>query len=78
MNDKGTTWESELRGIVQKNWKVDDVFTIEGIYRYEDHFSGLYPENHFVRKKLQEIMQKLRDDGLVEFVDYDGTYRRIK
>lgn len=36
-----------------------------------------YPENKHVRAKLRQQLQRLRDLGLVEFVDDKGEYRRL-
>ena len=74
----GTTWKAELAEIVRRNWGVGQRFTLDEVYRFEEHFKRLYPANNHVRQKLCEMMQKLRDeDRLVEFVDNQGTYRRI-
>ena len=73
-----TTWKSELAEIVRQKWEVGQIFTFAKVCQFEEHFRHLYPANNHVQHKLCEIMQKLRDeDGLVEFLDYRGTYRRI-
>ena len=73
-----TTWQSELTQIIQRTWGIGEAFVIDDIYQFEGHFRRLYPGNHFVRQKLQQMMQSLRDEGIVGFVDYEGSYRRTR
>jgi len=40
----------------------------------EDMFKQTYPNNRFPRQKTCEMLQKLRDDGLLTFLDYTGSY----
>ena len=68
--------EVELRKLVEQNWKAGQTFTLAEIYPFETHFRRLYPTNSHIPDKLRQTMQHLRDEGLVEFVDDMGTYRR--
>ena len=72
------SWDDELRKIVIKKWTVGQVFALREVYRYEPYFSKLYPRNRHVREKLRQILQHLRDEGTIQFVDDEGTYRRIR
>jgi type II restriction enzyme len=49
-------------------------FTLDDVYSFEDHLSGLYPGNQNVRPKIRQQLQYLRDRGLIEFVTR-GHYR---
>lgn len=40
----------------------------------EDVFRKAYPNNRFPRQKVCEMLQKLRDDELVTFLDNTGNY----
>jgi hypothetical protein len=71
------TWRSELRKLIEQKWAVGETFSSDDVYEFERHFQQLYPSNHHVRNKLQQMMQQVRDEGLVEFIDNDGSYRRI-
>jgi type II restriction enzyme len=71
------TWRSELRKLVEQNWKVGQTFSLDEVYSLAAHFRRLYPSNKHVREKLRQIMQQLRDEGLVEFIDDWGNSRRI-
>lgn len=51
-------------------------FTFAQVYEAEPHFKNLYPSNLNIQDKLYQILQQLRDDDFVEFIDNQGTYRR--
>lgn len=72
------SWDDELRNLVKRKWAVGEDFNLSEVYRYEAHFSKLYPNNQHVRDKLRQVLQHLRDEGTIKFVDDQGTYRRIR
>jgi type II restriction enzyme len=49
-------------------------FTLEEVYAFETHLSGLYPMNQHVRQKIRQQLQVLRDHGFIEFLSR-GKYR---
>jgi len=49
-------------------------FTLDEIYAFEGHLSGVYPGNQNVRPKIRQQLQYLRDKGFVDFVSR-GNYR---
>ncbi len=49
-------------------------FTLEEVYAFESHLSGLYPMNQHVRQKIRQQLQVLRDQGFIEFLGR-GRYR---
>jgi len=49
-------------------------FSLDEIYRYEDYFKSCYPNNNFIRDKIRQILQILRDKGLLEFIN-EGHYK---
>jgi type II restriction enzyme len=52
-------------------------FTIENVYHFEGELAAKHPQNHYVRPKIRQQLQVLRDLGLIEFVSR-GIYRRLK
>jgi len=72
------TWKSALRELIEREWKVGEDFRSTDLYRHEEHFKKLYPDNHNIQNKLREMMQHLRSDEFIAFVDDKGTYRRLK
>jgi type II restriction enzyme len=49
-------------------------FTLEDVYAFETHLSGLYPMNQHVRQKIRQQLQVLRDRGFLQFLGR-GRYR---
>lgn len=71
----------ELRG-----WILDTLFCIEKIpckefslsqiYSFENELKLKHPENNFIKDKLRQQLQHLRDKGFIEFLG-SGRYRKI-
>lgn len=54
-------------------------FTLQEFYRHaEDRLAAKHPDNDNVRAKIRQILQRLRDDGQLEFLDDSGTYRLVE
>ena len=70
-----------------RNWLMDtmmcieklnkEYFTLQEIYLFEDLLRTKYPDNHFIKAKLRQQLQILRDKGFIEFTDR-GKYRILK
>lgn len=43
-------------------------FRTSDLYKFEDEFSSYYPENRNVRAKIRQILQQLRDLGIIKHV----------
>lgn len=71
------TWKSELRKLIEQKWTVGQAFSLDEVYAFAAHFEHLYPSNSHIQDKLRQVVQQLRDEGLVEFIDDGGSYRRI-
>jgi hypothetical protein len=72
------TWDDELERVISRTWKIGEAFSLDDVYRLERHFAELYPRNDHVRDKLRQCLQHLRDRDIIEFVDDQGAYRRIR
>lgn len=50
-------------------------FTLNEVYRFEDELQLLHADNHNIRAKIRQQLQKLRD---VEYIDFlgNGRYRK--
>lgn len=55
----------------------DDSFKLEDIYKFETELRLKYPSNNFIKDKIRQQLQILRDKGIVEFVSR-GVYKRKK
>tara|TARA_R110002096_G_scaffold142067_1_gene297169 strand:+ start:582 stop:1358 length:777 start_codon:yes stop_codon:yes gene_type:complete len=82
---KGTEFLNTKKGN-SKGWILDvmncvdaiknDSFTLNDIYKFENQLKLKYPENNFIKDKIRQQLQLLRDKGLIEFKSR-GIYRKI-
>lgn len=49
-------------------------FRLEDVYRFAPRLYAGHPENNHLREKIRQILQQLRDDGKIRFLDNEGTY----
>ncbi|ULC58666.1 restriction endonuclease [Flaviramulus sp. BrNp1-15] len=72
VNSKG--WILDIMNCVDaiKN----DSFTLNDIYKFENQLKLKYPGNNFIRDKIRQQLQLLRDKGLIEFKSR-GIYKKI-
>ena len=78
-NAKGIkfSWQNFLYYFIKMNWNVDDNFTITNIYtKCEKKLQVLYPNSNTIQASIQGNIQKLRDNGCIEFIDNRGHYKR--
>lgn len=67
-------WVADVLGCVERLYST---FTLENVYSFERELAAKHPKNHYVRAKIRQQLQVLRDLGLVEFVS-PGVYRRLR
>ena len=68
----------ELRQWIVRRWPVNAEFSLRDVYRFEDEFSRVYPRNTAIQATFRNLLQKLRDEGTIRFVDDRGRYQRVK
>lgn len=49
------------------NEKSSAGFSIKELYAYTKDFSTLFPRNRHVREKIRQVLQRLRDEGFLQF-----------
>ena len=54
-----------------------ETFSLNEIYKFEDKLKQKYPNNNFIKDKIRQQLQYLRDKGFIEFTAR-GNYRKIK
>jgi type II restriction enzyme len=74
------------KNIDSKGWILDvmscvdklnsDIFTLDEMYSFESILKTKYPNNNFIKDKIRQQLQLLRDKGFVEFIGR-GKYRKI-
>jgi len=52
------------------------IFKLEQVYAYKQHLQKLHPENRYIKAKIRQQLQELRDLGLIEFLGR-GVYRKL-
>ena len=67
-------WLADVLMCVERLYST---FTLENVYSFEAELAAKHPKNRFVRAKIRQQLQELRDIGLIEFVS-PGVYRRLK
>lgn len=74
--------KKESRGWTIEIMKVLDTiradhFTLKEVYKFESVLKEKFPNNNFVKDKIRQQLQVLRDKGLIEFKG-GGQYSKIK
>lgn len=67
-------WILELLAVLDQ--LPADLFSLSDVYQFESVFAKKYPDNKFIRPKLRQQLQVLRDRGVIEFLG-QGRYRKV-
>ncbi len=67
-------WTIEMLKLLERVQNLD--FTLDQVYAYETDLKARFPNNNFIRDKMRQQLQILRDKGLIEFKGR-GLYRKI-
>ncbi len=72
--------------IEKKGWIFDvmncidaipnEIFTLQEVYACEKYLKQKYPNNNFIKEKIRQQLQFLRDKGLIEFKG-KGVYKKL-
>lgn len=86
INWKRTLFLREEKKIIAKGWILDTMncidkigkkeFSLDEIYAFEKKLKKKYPQNNFIKDKLRQQLQFLRDKSYLEFID-KGRYRLL-
>lgn len=55
---------------------MGEYFNLQNIYDYENYLKNLYPSNNNIRPKIRQVLQQLRDIGLIKFLG-SGSYKKL-
>lgn len=53
-----------------------EVFSLDDVYNFEQKLKEKYPTNNFIKDKIRQQLQVLRDKGIIEFIGR-GKYKKI-
>lgn len=67
-------WTIEVMKLLDKI--QSDNFSLKEMYRFENVLKDKFPNNNFIKDKIRQQLQILRDKGLIEFKG-KGSYRKI-
>ena len=69
------TWKQKLLFILQCHFRNRLFFTLDEVYQVAiGSLQFFYPENNTVTASIRHNLERLRDDGCIQFVDYNGLY----
>lgn len=68
------SWQKDIFDIIEK--EMNENFNIQQLYKFENHFKIMHPNNNNIRPKIRQILQQLRDKGLIKFVE-PGQYKKL-
>lgn len=54
----------------------NEYFSLKEMYAFETTLALQYPNNHFIKDKIRQQLQFLRDKGMIEFLGR-GHYRKV-
>ncbi len=72
---EGNTWYEKLYELITRNYH--DEFTLNDLYAFEPLLQEQYPENNTIPASIRRNLQKLRDNGRIEFIA-SGRYKLIE
>ena len=67
-------WLIDVLNCIEKVNQLN--FTLKDIYIFENKLKKKYPNNSFIKEKIRQQMQVLRDKGIIEFKG-NGNYKKI-
>jgi hypothetical protein len=75
-------WKEFIYQLVTEHCRAigKSTFTLREFYdeygtRIENFAKQPPKKNHRPKRKVEQVLQQLRDDGVLLFIDYEGTYR---
>lgn len=71
---KSKGWLLDILGCLEQIPTQD--FQLKDVYAFENHLKRLHPENNFIRDKIRQQLQLLRDKGYVKFISR-GRYQKV-
>jgi type II restriction enzyme len=55
----------------------ENQFTLHQMYSFEKYLKNKHSDNNFIKDKIRQQLQILRDKGVIDFISR-GVYRKIK
>ena len=75
LDDTKRKWCEHLEILIKISYDKGDRFTIKDIYeKFENILQQKFPKSNTVKNSIQLNLQKLRDKGIIKYIDYNGNY----
>jgi type II restriction enzyme len=71
---EGRGWTIEILKLLEKIPQQE--FSLAEVYQFENLLKLKFPNNNFIKDKIRQQLQALRDKGLIEFKG-NGNYKKI-
>lgn len=76
----------QFKSLDARGWIIDTMrclekipgkeFKLEDVYKFETELKQKYPNNNFIKEKLRQQLQILRNKGIIEFISR-GCYKKV-
>jgi hypothetical protein len=66
-------WKKLIYETIKANF-ANRMFSLQDLYAFERNFYQVYASNFHVKEKIRQVLQQLRDEGYIKFLDNQGTY----
>lgn len=73
-NNEAKGWILDLMKCVDSISK--ETFSLDEVYKFEERLRLKHPKNNFIRDKIRQQLQILRDKGIIEFAGR-GNYKKV-
>jgi hypothetical protein len=70
-----TTWREGVRAVIARLPQAE--FSLAEVYDGSDVLKSAHPANRTANDTIRKVLQELRDLGELEFLDGNGSYRRL-
>lgn len=67
-------WRDDVEGLLPR---LPQHFRLEQVYRFAPLLHAKHPDNFHIEEKIRQVLQQLRNEGKIRFVDSSGTYERL-
>lgn len=74
LTDNMSSWQRDIFNILDTF--IDNDFTLKDVYKYKEEVAMKHPKNYNIEPKIRQILQQLRDLGLVKFTK-SGQYKKL-
>lgn len=86
-NWKKTLFLRDTKSEISKGWILEIIkcierlnkseFSLKDMYRFEEYLKYKYPKNNFIKEKIRQQLQFLRDKNYIEFIS-SGQYMLVE